>query len=112
MASTITDRVTNVVSGIAVTTGYGIISLTNVAGTNTVTADTAPAIDGYVTNMYFSGRPANANTGPVDVNFGEGGLVNMLKPNGDELAAGEFDPNLEYLIKFNGTEMRIVTPSF
>lgn len=112
MTSTITDRIGGVASSIPVSHGFGIISLTNVAGTNTVTADTNPIIDGYTVNMYFSGRPAVANTGPVDVNFGSGGLVNLLKPNGDELAAGEFDPNLEYLIKFNGTEMRIITPSF
>ncbi len=112
MASTITDRIGGAASGISVTHGFGIISTENVAGTNTVTADATPTIDGYTTNMYFSVRPANANTGPVDINIGEGGLVNLLTPAGDELTEGQFDPNLEYLIKFNGTEMRIVTPSF
>lgn len=112
MASTITDRVNGAVSGVSVTNGVGIISTENVAGTNTVTADASPTISGYLTNQYYSIRPANLNTGAVDVNIGEGGLVDLLKPNGDELAAGEFNPALEYLIKFNGTNMRIITPSF
>ena len=112
MTSTITDRVNGAVAGVAVTTGFGILATENVAGTNTVTADTTPTISGYVTNMYASIRPANNNTGPVDINLGEGGLVNLLKPNGDELAADEFNTALEYLIRFNGTEFRIVTPSF
>ena len=112
MASTITDRVNGAVAGVSVTSGFGIFATSNVAGTNTVTADTNPAISGYVVDMWATIRPVNNNTGPVDINLGEGGLVNLLKPNGDELAADEFNTALEYLIKFNGTEFRIVTPSF
>lgn len=112
MVSTITDRIGGVASGIPVAQGLGMVLVEGVTGTNTVTGTTFPAIDGYTVGMIYSIRPVNANTGPVDVNFGSGGLVNLLKPNGDELAAGEFDPALNYLVQFNGTEMRIVTPSF
>lgn len=112
MVSTITDRVGNVSNGTPVNTGPGIVQTTNVAGTDTVTADTTPVINGYRENQSFYIRPVNLNTGAVDVNFGGGGLVSLLKPNGDELGAGEFNPALEYLVKFNGTEMRIIAPSF
>jgi len=112
MASTLTDRVNSVVSGVAVTNGAGTIVCSNVAGTNTVTATTTPTITGYTNPSLYLLRPANANTGPVDINLGGGGLVSLLKPNGDELAAGEFDPNLEYLIRFNGTNFYIIAPSF
>lgn len=113
MVSTITDRVAAAVDGAPVSVGgYGIIQCTSVSGTNTVLADTAPVISDYYANQYFSIRPANNNTGPVDVNFQSKGLKNLLKPNGDELGENEFVTTLEYLIKYNGTEMRIVSPGF
>lgn len=112
MASTITDRVNGVVSGVAVVNGSGIISTSNVAGVDAITADTTPTISGYLNPSLYFLRPANANTGPVDANLGGGGMVSVLKPNGDELAAGEFSPALEYLLKFNGTEFRVIAPSF
>lgn len=113
MASTITDRVAGSVGGQPVSLGgIAIIQCTNVSGTNTVLADCSPDIAGYVTHQYFSIRPFANNTGPVDVNFASQGLKNLLKPNGDELAADEFVTTLEYLIKYNGTEFRIVAPSF
>jgi hypothetical protein len=114
MVSVITDRVAAVVGGSPVSQGgYGIIQCTNVGGTpNLVTADTEPSINGYVVNQVFSIRPVVLNDGPVDVNFGNGGFVSLLKPNGDELGDDEFNPALEYLVKFNGNEMRILAPSF
>lgn len=113
MASTITDRVAGSVNGQPVSLGgFAIIQCVDVSGINTVLADCSPSISAYITHQYFSIRPFANNTGPVDVNFHDQGLVNLLKPNGDELAADEFNVNLEYLLKYNGTEFRIVTPSF
>lgn len=111
MASTITDRVNVTVGGIPInTSGMGIYQCENVAGTNTVTADTSPDIGGYITNMLFLCRPFAVNTGAVTVNFAEGGAVALLSPIGNALTAGQFDPAFEYLIRFNGTNMRIVSP--
>jgi hypothetical protein len=114
MTSTITDRVNVVAGGTPVSSGgFGIIQCINVGGTaDNVTADTQPSINGYPTNQWFAIRPLVPNTGPMKVNLGQGGEVDLLKPNGDPLAADEFNPALEYLLKFNGTNMRIVTPSF
>lgn len=114
MVSEITDRVAVVVAGTPVSQGgYGNIQCTNVGGTpDMVTADTEPSINGYVVNQIFLIRPAVLNDGPVDVNLGSGGFVSLLKPNGDELGDDEFNPALEYIIKFNGNEMRIIAPSF
>lgn len=110
MVSTITDRVAAAVDGAPVSVGgYGIIQCTDVSGTDTVLANTAPVISDYYANQYFSIRPFAANTGPVDVNFQSKGLKNLLKPNGAELDADDFVPALEYLIKYNGTDFRIVT---
>lgn len=112
MVSTITDRVSGMVTGVPSAGGAGIWNLTGIAGTNTVTATATPQISGYVVNMSFYIRPVINNTGPVTINISSAGAVNLLKPNGDALAAAEFNTALEYLIKFNGTEFRIIAPSF
>lgn len=114
MPSTITDRIAVAVTGGSISPGgYGTIACHTVTGTaDLVEAETSPSISGYVTNQTYLIRPVLMNTGPVDVNFAERGFVSLLKPNGDELAADEFDPAYEYLVKFNGDEMRILTPSF
>lgn len=113
MASTITDRVAIAVTGGAISAGgYGTISCSNVAGTNVVTATGSPSISGYVTNMMYAVRPFALNTGPVDINIDNRGLVSVLKPNSSELDANDFNPALEYLLKFDGTNMKILTPSF
>lgn len=112
MASTITDRIAGSVDGQPVSLGgFAIIQCTNVSGTNTVLADCSPDIAGYVTHQYFSIRPFANNTGPVDVNFSDEGLANLLSPSGAELAADQFNVNNEYLIKcMSATEFRIVAP--
>lgn len=112
MASTITDRISAVVDGVAVTHGFGIVSAINVTGTNDIVAESDPQISGYIENAIFLLRPANNNTGAVRANIGSGGLVSVKKPNGDELSSGEFSTSLEYLLKFNGTDFRIISPSF
>jgi hypothetical protein len=111
MVSTITDRIAGSVDGQPVSLGgIAIIQCTSVSGTNTVLADTSPTIGSYITNQYFSIRPANNNTGNVDVNFQSKGLKNLLTPSGAELVADQFNVSNEYLIKYNGTEFRIVAP--
>lgn len=112
MASTLTDRVSGALGGAVSSNGYGIIPVSGVAGTDTVTGTCTPTIAGYVANRYFSIRPVNLNTGAVDVNFDSSGLVSLLSPGGAELTAGQFDPAYEYIIKFNGTDFRIISPSF
>ena len=112
MVSTITDRVNGAVSGVSVAAGAGIIVCSNVVGTNSITADTTPAISGYLNPSLYLIRPQNTNTGAVQVNLGQGGLVDLLSPSGAALVAGQFDPALEYIVRFNGVNMRIVSPSF
>ena len=112
MVSTITDRVSGVVNGTAAAIGLGIWATTGVSGSNVVLATADPVITGYKKNMSFYIRPVINNTGAVTVNISSGGALALLKPNGDALAPGEFSINLDYLIKFNGSEFRIIAPSF
>lgn len=114
MVSTITDRIAFTVPGGAVSAGgFGNITCQPVSGTaNLIEAETSPPISGYLLNQTYYLRPLLMNTGAVDLNLSKRGFVSVLKPNGGELAADEFNPALEYILKFNGNEMRIISPSF
>jgi hypothetical protein len=89
--------------------GYGTIQVTNIAGTNTITGDTVPEIDEYVQYQIYLLKPFAANTGPVTVNLNEIGALDLLTPSGVALSAGDLSPNIEYLIKHNGTEFRLLS---
>lgn len=109
MASVITDRVNVTVGGAPVSSaGQGIYVCSNVAGTNDVTADTTPAITSYPDNGFFSCRFVNANGGAMTVDFGPG-AISLLTPAGGALVGGEVSPNVEYLLKYDGTAMRFFT---
>ncbi len=114
MASVITDRFAQIVDGGpgGGGGGAGIHGSQNVTGTNDITANADPTIRGYAPIMLFLLRPVAPNTGAVFADWDSSGRLQILKPNGDPLAAGEFSPNLEYLIKFNITDFRIIAPSF
>ena len=111
MTSTITDRVAVAVTGGSVSSGgYGIVQCSSVAGTNTVTASCTPSISGYVSGQYYSIRPVATNTGPMTLNLDGRGQTDLLSPAGDALSSGQFSTAFEYLVKFNGTTFRIVSP--
>lgn len=112
MASTITSRISGSPGAGAVQggSGYGIIQTTDVAGTDTITCESTPEIDEYVTNQLFLIRPANNNTGAVTINVNALGAKSWVKPNGSAYASGELSTNLDYLIKYNGTHFRTVSP--
>lgn len=112
MVSTITPRVGGAVDGAPVNTGAGgTVQATNVAGINSITAGTAPAISRYYPNQLFLIRPANSNTGPVDLDFGPGALP-WRKPSSAEHGNGDLSPSIEYLIKYDDdlSEFRTIAP--
>lgn len=107
MASVITPRIGSVPGGVSVQgSGVGIIQCSNVAGTDVITCDTFPTIESYIADRIYAIRPLNINTGPVDINMEGIGVRNWKTAAGNEFAAGEVSPNIEYLIKDNGTEFR------
>lgn len=112
MASVIIDRVSGAVQSAPVNPG-GVIQAITVTGTNDIVAETYPAITAYFPRQLFLIRPANANTGPLTLDFGPG-VLPWNKPSGAAHASGDVSPNLEYLVKLSEdmTEFRTVTPSF
>jgi hypothetical protein len=110
MASTILDRVATVVGSTPVSVaGYGFIQCSNVAGTDAITADTSPEITSYVTNAVYLLRPHASNAGAVTVNLNGLGAKSLKTPAGGAIAAGDLTPNIEYLIKYDGTDFYVLS---
>lgn len=110
--STITDRIGGAVDGGSSPTrkGFGIIQITGVAGTDTITGLGSPTITSYVLHQFYLFRPAIANTGPVTVNWDGVGARALVSPGGGALAGGELSTTQDYVIHDDGTNMVIVAP--
>lgn len=114
MTSTITDRLAAAVNGAAVQgTGLGIVALTQTSGTNDVVCTSFPIITEWVANQIFAWRPTAANTGAMTMSVsGVTTLVDILKPNGDPLAAGDIAVGLDILLRYDGADLRIMGSGF
>lgn len=112
MVSVITDRVSGAVNGAPVNPG-SILQSSGVTGVNAIVADTFPNVTSYYGGLLVLIRPANANTGSVTLDLGPG-VLPWRKPAGGEMAAGDLQPGLEYLVKLsdNMSEFRTIAPSF
>src|SRR5262245_47109695 len=79
-----------------------VITLTSVAGTNTITATATPALTASLTNdMLFILKPASTNTSTVTLNVNSGGAVAVVDAEGTALTAGALRANANYLIKYD-----------
>ena len=114
MVSTITDRLTAAVDGVAVqTTGTGIITLTQTSGSNDAVASAFPSISEWVENQLYSWRPTAANTGAMTMEItGVTGTKAIKKPNGDALGSGDIQIGLDLLMRYDGTDLRIIGSGF
>ncbi|PWE32787.1 hypothetical protein DDZ14_08555 [Maritimibacter sp. 55A14] len=84
--------------------------LTSVAGTNTLTASVTPALPagGLDAKMAFWIEPAADNTGGVTLNIGSTSDVPVLTADGSALTAGDFAAGTMYLIRYDGTNFRVI----
>jgi hypothetical protein len=114
MTSTITDRLSAAVDGVPVQlTGTGIINLTQTSGTNDVVCSSFPVLTEWAANQIFSWRPTAANTGAMTMTIaGVAGAKDIHKPNGDSLAADDIQIGLDVLMRYDGTELRIMGSGF
>lgn len=84
--------------------------LTNVAGTNSITADTTIGpISAYSEPLRFLLVPPNTNTGPVNIDVDGVGVVDLLDADGNALTAGALVGLRAYPIDFVGGDFRILT---
>lgn len=83
------DNIASAASGV---TAENIYALTNVAGTNSITADSPPVITTYSDGLTYLLTPATTNTGAATLDVSSLGPKNIYKNNtalvGGELVAG------------------------
>lgn len=91
-------------------TGYGILTATSVAGTNTITGSTSPAPT-LSANQKFLVVPAATNTGAVTMNLNSGGAKNVYAGN-SALVGGELHANIPVLMEYDGTQFQVLGPVF
>jgi hypothetical protein len=82
--------------------------LTNVSGTDTITATAKPTFAAYVTGMSISFTPANNNTGAVTINLNGMGAKSITKEGSTALSSGDLTSGREYLAVYDGTRFQLV----
>lgn len=114
MVSTITDRLSAAVEGVPVQiAGAGVVALTQTSGTNAAVCTAFPVVSGWEVNQIFAWRPTAANTGPMTMTItGVSGSQSILKPNGDSLAANDIQIGLDVLMRYDGSNLRIIGSGF
>lgn len=91
-------------------TGYGILTITSVSGSNTITGSTSPAPT-LATNQKYLLLPAGTNTGAVTLNINSAGAKNVYAGN-SALVGGELHANIPVLVEYDGTQFQILGPVF
>lgn len=81
--------------------------LSNVSGSNAVTADASPAPEAYVAGQVFRFVSAGANTGPVTLNISSLGVRNVTKTGAVALSAGDIPSGAVVEVVFDGTRFQV-----
>lgn len=88
--------------------------LISVAGTNTITATTAPTLLSLSNAGDFRIKPAATNTGPVTLNISTLGALPIVSVSGAALAAGDLRDDSVYILSYfaasPGPQFRVLTP--
>jgi len=85
------------------TTESGITALSNVQGTNTITAEAATTITAYVDKEIYVFTVETTNTDPVTLNIDGVGALAVVKNINDPLADGDLVANQVALVVFNAS---------
>jgi hypothetical protein len=92
----------------------GLVTLASVAGTDTITASTAPAIGSYVSGQTFRFVSAGANTtNAVTLNIGALGAKALMKigPSGlVQLSPGDLKTGQVVEVFYDGTQFQMAVP--
>lgn len=87
--------------------GGSLTYLTGVAGTNTITASTTPAIAAYATGQVFQFIPANTNTGATTLQIGALAAQNVFA-FGAACVGGELVAGVPVTVVHDGTRFHVV----
>lgn len=78
----------------------GTTSLTNVQGTNTITADGVPTVDELVNGQFYVFIPANTNTGAATLKI-DSTTAKAVEVNGGALTGNELAADITVAVAFN-----------
>lgn len=98
-ASAVNDTIRQIMTDIAVEAQKNAVKvLASVAGTNTITGSMTPDLTAYSAGMLVVFTPANTNTGAVTLNIDSLGALDVFKPDGSALVAGELVAGIPALL--------------
>lgn len=83
-------------------------NLITVAGTNTLTGFTTPALSGYAAGAQYSFIAQNANTAAVTIDIDTLGVKSITKFGTVALAAGDIQAGALTLIEYDGTQFQLL----
>ena len=82
----------------------GVTPLTNVAGTDTITAEGTPTILAYVDGQIYTLQAVNTNTGAITLNIDGVGAKSVTKNLVTALVAGDIQANSEVALIWNANQ--------
>ena len=85
-------------------TQTGITTLSNVQGSNTITADASPAISSLVDQQQYNFTTALANTGAVTLQINLTAAKSIKKQHDVDLASGDFEAGQIVSVIYNETD--------
>lgn len=85
-------------------------TLSAVAGTNTITGDLTPGIQGYETGLHVRFKAANNTTGAATLNVNSRG-PKAIQYNNAALVSGEIGQNLYHHAVYDGTQFQLLNPA-
>lgn len=85
-----------------------LILLSSVAGTNTITAVTAPAIPVYALGQIFTFLPTGYNTGAITLNINGLGAKPVVLPNGTACSYRNLSASTYATVFYDGANFRLV----
>jgi hypothetical protein len=90
--------------------GGALMTLTSVAGTDTITANTLPVTAAYVAGQTFDLPVAGANTtNNVTININALGAKNVTKFGGVGLVPGDLQGTVK--LRYDGTQFQLISPA-
>ncbi len=86
----------------------GLVAISSISGTNTITGSLSPAITAYASGQAFRFVPANTNTGATTININSVGAGNIFI-DGHALTGNELRAGVPAIIFYDGTQFNLLT---
>lgn len=87
------------------------LSVLAVAGVDTITATSTPTLTAYLANEFYQFKAAGANTGAATLNVDGIGALNLLRPDGSALQAGDiYGVNYVCNVYIRGSDAILLNP--